>query len=49
MTFKILIDYTKKVIYRSVVRSALDDATNLGIDDIFHDQTTKATHTKRSK
>ena len=40
MTFKILTDDTKKIIYHSEVRSALDhNTTNLRIDDIFRDQT----------
>ena len=42
MSLKILTDDTKKVIYRSEVRSALDhNATNLRIDNIFEDETAK--------
>ena len=41
VTFQILTDDTKKVIYRYEVGSALDHtATNLRMDDIFDDQTT---------
>lgn len=41
VTFQILTNDTKKVIYRDEVRSALDHtATNLRIHDIFDDQIT---------
>ena len=41
MTFKILTDDSKNVIYRSEVRSTLDhNMTNFRIDNIFDDKTT---------